>query len=150
MRYTAIMQETNRKKRSVRNPKSQPPQFSYPRTPHLVGMDWIELPVPDPALSAELLMEIGFTPRGYVGKYPLVAVGGTVYMLTPTREKPLLVGPARLTIQVTTDNIKLKRQQLLDIGVRPTALKRQPRGDMTFTLRWGLDYVLRFTGPVRE
>lgn len=45
-----------------RKAKPQPPATSYPATPHVIGMDWIELPVRNPTKSAGQYLSIGFSP----------------------------------------------------------------------------------------
>lgn len=143
--------------------KTPPPKSSYPSAPHIIGMDWIELPSADPNGTAALLVAMGFMPRGFTGKHPIVAVGGLVLMLKrsanavatgvtpgPSSTSAAVHAQPCMTLQLTTDNITLKRQQLLALDLKPSPMKRQLRGDMTFTWKCEDGFTLRFVGPLRD
>ncbi len=135
------------KKKRVK--KVKPPESGYPVPPHIIGMDWIELPVRSPAASAELYRQIGFSPRGSVGATRLIAIGGTVFVLK--RSGVRTAKPANgVLIQMPVDNVDLKREQLKAIGLRPGPLRRQKRGDRFFQWRDPDGHTLRFVGPARR
>lgn len=162
IRYTQDMASKSEKTVKQKS-KTPPPKTNYPAAPHIIGMDWIELPSGDPKAAASLLVAMGFTPRGFVGKHPMVAIGGLVIMF---KRVPSVVamgvtpGPSSttaaahnqpcMTLQLTTDNITLKRQQLLALDLKPSPIKRQARGDMTFTWKNDDGLTLRFVGPLRD
>lgn len=142
---------------------SPPPKTNYPAAPHIIGMDWIELTSADPKATTALLVAMGFAPRGFIGKHPMVAVGGLVIMFKRAASAVALgvtLGRSStttavhnqpcLTLQLTTDNITLKRQQLLALDLKPTPIKRQTRGDMTFIWKCDDGFALRFVGPLRD
>ena len=151
-------------KKTVKTKSKTPaPKSSYPAAPHIIGLDWIEMPSADPNGTAALLVAMGFTPRGYTGKHPMVAVGGLVLMfkrapaavamgVTPGSSSTTTAvhNKPSMTLQLTTDNITLKRQQLLALDLKPSAIKRQTRGDMTFTWKSDDGFALRFVGPLRD
>ena len=106
----------------------QPPSSTYPASPHIIGMDWIELAVRSPARSAQRYVSIGLSPRGAAGSSRAVAIGGTVIVFKRSAQKRS-TGPTGTLLQMPVDNIQQKRQQLLDLGLTPSPLRRQRRGD---------------------
>lgn len=139
-------------KRPKSKKKPPPPPSEYPATPHIIGMDWIELPVHRPVTSASLYCSIGFAPRGSVGQSRAVAIGGTVIVFK--RNSKPHDGPApRPTgalLQLPVDNVEMKRQQMIDMGLKPGPFRRQPRGDRAFEWRDPDGHTVRFVGPARQ
>lgn len=132
--------------------KPQPPVITYPTSPHIVGIDWVELPVRRPAHSAAVYRSIGFSPRGSTRAARGLAIGGTVIRLC--RARPSQNGDAAsstgVLVQVATDNVNLKRQQLIDLGLRPGPLRRLGRGDRAFEWQDDDGHTVRFVGPARQ
>lgn len=129
--------------------KPQPPTSMYPASPHVIGMDWIELPVQSPARSARRYVSIGFSPRGSTGSNRAVAIGGTVIVFKRAADKPPPTSTGVL-LQMPVDNVQLKHQQLIELGLTPTAMRRQRRGDQAFQWCDGDGHTIRFVGPARQ
>ena len=129
--------------------KPHPPASTYPASPHIIGMDWIELPVQSPARSAKRYVSIGFSPRGTTGSSRAVAIGGTVIVFKRAAGKPPAT-PTGTLLQMPVDNVQLKRQQLIDLGLTPTAMRRQRRGDQAFLWQDDDGLTVRFVGPARR
>lgn len=132
--------------------KNKPTPAAYPTSPHIVGIDWVELPVRRPAHSAATYRAIGFSPRGSTGTSRGLAIGGTVIRLCRARaaRNGSAASPSGALIQVATDNVNLKRQQLIDLGLRPGPLRRLGRGDRAFEWRDEDGHTVRFVGPARQ
>lgn len=135
-------------------PRAQqaPPTCTYPTPPHIIGMDWIELPVRSPAHSASRYLSIGFSPRGSTGPHRAVAIGGTVIHFKRARGMGDPTGrtPTGILLQMPVDHIELKRRQLIELGLKPGAVGRRRRGDMAFEWRDDDGHTIRFVGPVRR
>ena len=132
--------------------KDTPPTAAYPTSPYIVGIDWVELPVRRPAHSATLYRQIGFLPRGSTSTGRGLAIGGTVIHLRkagPTHQGKN-TSPSGMLIQVATDNVNLKRQQLIEMGLKPGPLRRRSRGDRAFEWRDDDGHTVRFVGPARQ
>ena len=75
-------------------------------------------------------------------------------MIRLCRARPVRNGsvasPSGVLIQVATDNVNLKRQQLIDLGLRPGPLRRLGRGDRAFEWRDEDGHTVRFVGPSRQ
>ena len=144
-----------KRKRPTRQ-KPDPPVAPYPVPPHLIGTDWIELPVGQPPASAALYCSIGFAPRATSGTGRAVAIGGTVLMFRRRRPTPgsRTTAGARpdsgVVIQVPVDHVDLKRQQMIEMGLSPGRLTSQKRGDRAFLWRDGDGHTIRFVGPARR
>ncbi len=138
-------------KPSKKKPTPTPPApWAYPTPPHIIGADWIELPVRSPADSAALYCSIGFSPRPTTGRHRAVAIGGTVLLF---KRAPQLSGsttPTGMTLQLPVDNVELKHQQMIQMQLRVTRLKRLSRGDKAFQWHDPDGYTLRFVGPARR
>jgi len=131
--------------------QKKPAIVKYPATPYVIGLDWIELVTRDPLHAAELLVQIGFAPRGTVGADPLVAIGGMVLRLRPRAKRNGRTPDSMLpTVQLAVDHINRKHAQLSKLKLRPGKSKRQPRGDVAFECRVLDALVLRFVGPERR
>ena len=133
--------------------KDEPAISPYPASPHIVGIDWVELPVRRPAHSAAIYREIGFSPRGSTSSGRGLAIGGTVILLRRRARASQDDDAAPSTgvlIQVATDNVNLKRQQLIDLGLRPGPLRRLGRGDRAFEWQDDDGHTVRFVGPARQ
>jgi len=133
--------------------KVKPTPAAYPTSPHIVGIDWVELPVRRPAHSAAIYRAIGFSPRGSTSAARGLAIGGTVILLRRARSAQhngTATPPTGVLIQVATDNVNLKRQQLIDLGLRPGPFRRLGRGDRAFEWRDEDGHTVRFVGPARQ
>lgn len=137
------------KKKSAEKKKSpaKKPEIAvltYPVSPHVVGVDWLELRVARPALTAAQLAALGFSLREGDEREPMLALGGVVVKLR--RGKGRLTG---VVLQVAVDQIRLKREQMIVMRLKPGAMKRSARGDATFDWKDENGLTLRFVGPVR-
>ena len=134
--------------------KKKLPQAAYPVPPRIVGVDWLELPVSKPARSAEIYSAIGLLPRSTVGRAPRLAVGGVELLLRQRRPKAPGNGasPPRqgVRIQLAVDDVDAKRQQLIDLGLKPKPLRRGSRGDRCFEWHDPDGHVFCFVGPARR
>ena len=132
--------------------KIKPAPAAYPISPHIVGMDWVELPVRRPAHSAAIYRAIGFSPRGSTSAARGLAIGGTVILLRRAKSthNESATSPSGVLIQVATDNVNLKRQQLIDLDLRPGPFRRLGRGDRAFEWRDEDGHTVRFVGPARQ
>jgi len=112
-------------------------------------MDWVELSVRSPTHSAQQYVSIGFSPRASTGRNRAVAIGGTVIVFkrqstnNPTSSSGIL-------LQIPVDHIELKRQQLLKLGLKVGAVRRQRRGDHAFQWHDDDGHTIRFVGPARR
>ncbi len=139
------------KTKKKRNTKPMPPTSAYPRSPHIIGIDWIELPVHSPTKSAQRYLSIGFSPRGSTGRNRAVAIGGTVIVFKRAKSTgDQSVSPTDVLLQIPVDNVELKRQQLVDLGLKPGTFRQQRRGDRSFQWRDEDGHTLRFVGPARR
>lgn len=137
-------------KASKKRKKKDPDLSSYPVAPHIIGMDWIELPVRSPQRSAEQYLSIGFSPRGTTSRNRAVAIGGTVIVFKRQPQSSTNTQSTGFFIQLPVDNIELKRQQLAALGLKPGAVRRQSRGDHAFQWRDEDGHTVRFVGPARR
>ena len=129
------------------------PKTSYPQTPYVVGLDWIELPVRRPAATAEIYRQIGFSPRGTVGRWPRLSAGGANLLLRAKRNGKGVSAQGAvsgLVIQFTVDNVELKREQLLELGLKPSGVRSNKRGDCYFQWVDPDGHTVRFVGPTRR
>jgi hypothetical protein len=74
----------------------------------------------------------------------MVALGGVVVKLRNGKGK--LAG---VVLQVAVDQIRLKREQMIAMQLKPGPMKRSKRGDATFDWKDENGLTLRFVGPVR-
>ena len=134
--------------------KKEIPQAGYPTRPRIVGVDWLELPVSKPARSAQIYRSIGLTPRSTVGRYPRLAVGGVELLLRQVRTNKNVNGSkswARgIRIQLAVDDVDAKRQQLIELGLKPKPLRLGTRGDRLFEWHDPDGHVFCFVGPARR
>ncbi len=139
------------KSKAKRKKKPEPPVTAYPVSPYIIGMDWIELPVREPARSAAVYRSIGFAPRSTAGRYPRLAVGGTVVVLRPAKGGGGdAKGGGGMMIQVAVDHLENKRAQLRELGLKPGPIRVQGRGDRAFVWRDSDGHGVRFVGPARR
>lgn len=131
----------------TRNMTSKPEPTNYPKAPHIIGLDWIELPVRRPVQSAVTYGAIGFQPRPTVGKQPRMALGGAVISFKRANGNGRVAG---ITIQAAVDDVDAKRRQIEALGLKPGPLKTQPRGDRGFEWRDPDGHTVRFVGPARQ
>ena len=139
-----------KKKRKTPKKDAKPKvAFVYPTAPHMPGIDWIELPVRSVADAYDFYEALGFRARADQGSDSMVALGGYVLMFKPT-QAATNGKPSGITIQVATDHVERKRQQLIDAGLNVSTITRNPRGDAAFQATDPDGHTVRFCGPVRE
>lgn len=138
------------KRKSTKKKASKPKvSFAYPAPPHMPGVDWVELPVRSVDDAYDFFCALGFRPRADQGAGTMVALGGYVLMLKPN-DGAADDQSSGITIQVATDHIERKREQLTEAGVTVSPVTRSPRGDATFEATDPHGHTVRFCGPVRK
>lgn len=143
----------NRKRAINRTAAVELPVVKYPKSPHVIGADWIELRVSRPAVTKLRWTALGFSPRGHLGRDWLLGIGGVVFRLVKsngTGKSGRTRTTHGLTLQLAVDQVQMKWQQLHAMGLGPSAITRQKRGDATFTWTDEDGHTLRFVGPVRK
>ena len=138
----AKKKSAEKKKSPAKKPEIE--ALTYPVSPHVVGVDWLELRVARPRLTVAQLAALGFSPREGDEHEPMVALGGVVVKLRNGKGK--LAG---VVLQVAVDQIRLKREQMIAMQLKPGPMKRSKRGDATFDWKDENGLTLRFVGPVR-
>lgn len=53
-------------------------------------------------------------------------------------------------LQMPVDNVELKRQELIELGLKPSTFRLQRRGDRSFQWRDEDGHTVRFVGPARR
>ncbi|MCX5658243.1 MAG: hypothetical protein NTW19_00805 [Planctomycetota bacterium] len=143
-------------KKPAKKPAARPstwtevPVWNYPRAPHILGIDWFELAVRDPASTAAIYEAIGFQLRGQIRRGPVIAVGGKMIVLRPSAIDDQTLAPGRLVLQVAVDDIAAQRQRMLDLRLAPGPIRRQARGDAAFLWTDADGLQIRFVGPRRK
>jgi len=124
-------------------------KYVYPPAPYMVGLDWIEWRVAEPAKLAATLLKLGFTARSPLGEYPRVAIGGLVIALRPASADEPLPPQASLVIQIAVNDIDRHFTELQYMALPVTRPVEQPRGDIAFEWRDPSGLCFRFVGPKR-
>lgn len=130
--------------------KQAPPAAGYPASPHMVGLDWIDMPVAQPRSTADLWLELGFKARTTVGRYPRLALGGLVVRLVPGHHPADSAVSPPITFHVAVDDIEAKRAHVLEMGMSPEPIRANRRGDRSFKVIDPDGYAFHFSGPDRR
>lgn len=134
-------------KSKAKKKEQQEVKFAYPQTPHVLGLDWIELPVNSVSESLSFYLAMGFQARPSDVNDPRVALGGYVIRLVEQKVSP---GGPRITFRVAVDHIVKKYQQLSELDFKVSSLRESEVGGSSFDVQDPDGYSVRFTGPTRR
>ena len=125
-----------------------PPKFSYPAAPYIIGLNWIEVAVTDPAAAADRLVSIGFQDRTVANGQIRVAISGLLLHLVP---RPTGSSKASgLAFEMAVDQVEMMHMRLEQLGLKPEALVNRDRGDRSFEWTDPDGHRFRFIGPARR
>ncbi len=126
------------------------PVSPYPMAPRPLGLDWLELPVRHPAISAAVYEALGFQRRRPVRGWPLLSVGGLSLVLRPIGSCGSTQTELGLVLQIAVDDVQTLRRKMIALGLHPRPIRRQSRGDLAFTWTDPDGHTMRFVGARRE
>lgn len=137
----------------TKSKKAKPPKFEYPTSPHVIGLNWLEMPVADPQKAADRYVSVGAIDRGKMNDTLRVLIGGIlVHLVQGDAQKSSRGKDGRppVRFELTVDQVEMKHKQLEMLDLKPGKLEILENGARGFEWQDEDGYVFRFVGPARR